>query len=46
MPEDSLGNKCGMVFVLCVVHGLAADDKHMNRQKIARRATKGCHSMI
>ena len=32
MPEDSLGNKCYTVFVLCGVYGLAADDKHMNRQ--------------
>lgn len=45
MPEDSLGNKCGVVFVLCGVHGLAADDKHMNRQKIARRATKEVNGM-
>ena len=43
--EDSLGNKRGMVFVLCGVHGLAADDKHMNRQKIARRATKEVNRM-
>lgn len=34
-----------MVFVLCGVHGLAADDKHMNRQKIARRATKEVNRM-